>query len=388
MLLFGIGMLLLVAIVVGTVVGFLKSKDDDSSSMDDVGGDDSLSGGGGGGLSLTDTESPSQTPRTLLFDFIRSQLPGKTGNSLNDPESSAGRAYAALVSMLLMKQQDDERNANDTTSVTPILYAPDDHESAYYATHFVSLGIFFLDASGPTHWTRADGWLTADPICSWYGIGCYPNGTLEAIWLPNNTLQGTIPGDQFSFESLRVINLERNEFDQVGDRDSFSSLPSAFGRYHQLEELYLGYNNLKSEFPLAWYQGMTSVKILDLQYNDVEIAGSLHREIDWSVHSFEEVRLAGNDMSNDILEFPWSPHLRVLDLSDGSRRRNNITIPDDFGANSILRGGWPNITEIYLHNNPSLIGSISSELCDTVMANDGLIKVDCERVACECCDCV
>ena len=352
--------ILIVAIVVGTVVGVLQGGRNDSPSSDA----DIVSPTKTGGI-LNTTNAPTEAPKISLETFVRSQLTGKYVAALSDADSAAARSYASLVHVL------EQRNQS--------LYAPEDEKSEYFIIQFLFLGIFYFDNGGPNEWTRNDAWMTEAPICSWYGIGCYPNGTLEALRLPNNTLSGVLPAGNQAFENLRVINLEHNQF--FSDL-AFDPLPSDWGTYVNLEELYLGYNQLGGKIPFHWIEFMSRVRIFDIQQNDLLFAAATHISV--GIKSYKEVRTTGNPISQQMLDFRWSPHLRILDLSEGGGEgATTAVIPETFGSGM----SWPNITEIYLHNNPTLSGLISSELCSTVMGNDGLIKVDCERVACDCCKC-
>ena len=220
--------------------------------------------------------------------------------------------------------------------------------------------------------------MTDAPICTWHGIGCDADGVVEAIRLPNNTLSGKLPENNDVFEQLRVIDLQHNSL------GGSNTLPNSWGTYENLEELNLGYNGLSGDFPITWAKDMDSLRIFDLQGNSLEKVGNIRGEAALG-KSYEVVRVGGNILSNDLLGSQWSSNLRVLDLSSSrsGAETSNWVLPDDFG----IALPWPNITEIYLHDNPAISGSISSQLCETVMLNNGVIKVDCEQVACECCAC-
>ena len=363
--------ILLVAIVVGTVVGVTMGGGGSSSSSVDE--DEGENPQPARGFLANTTASPTETPRTSLFEFIKSQLTGKDAGAFSNPSSSSARSYQALVDVLSTGGQGNDEEPNE------LLYAPDDPDSEYFAIDFFFLGIFFFDTGGPDEWSRNDGWMTGAPICTWHGIGCDGGGVVEAVRLPNNTMSGKLPENNDVFEQLRVIDLQHNSL------GGSNTLPSSWGTYENLEELYLGYNGLSGDFPVIWSQNMDSLRIFDLQGNSLEKGvGNIRAEAALG-KSYEVVRVGGNILSNDLLGSPWSSNLRVLDLSSSrsGAETSNWVLPDDFG----IALPWPNITEIYLHDNPAIVGSISSQLCETVMVNNGVIKVDCERVACECCAC-
>ena len=362
--------ILLVAIIIGTVVGVTMGGGGSSSSSVDE--DEGENPQPARGFLANTTDSPTETPRTSLFEFIKSQLTGKDAAAFSNPSSSSARSYQALANVLSTGGQGNQDEPIE------LLYAPDDIGSEYYAIDFFFLGIFFFDTGGPDEWLRSDGWMTDAPICTWHGIGCDADGVVEAIRLPNNTLSGKLPENNDVFEQLRVIDLQHNSL------GGSNTLPNSWGTYENLEELNLGYNGLSGDFPITWAKDMDSLRIFDLQGNSLEKVGNIRGEAALG-KSYEVVRVGGNILSNDLLGSQWSSNLRVLDLSSSrsGAETSNWVLPDDFG----IALPWPNITEIYLHDNPAISGSISSQLCETVMLNNGVIKVDCEQVACECCAC-
>ena len=370
--------MLLIAIIVGTVVGILLGGGDGSNGDDDS-KDDNGDFAPSTGLSFDNsTEAPTSTPKVSLYEYIQSQLTGLAISALSsNPSSAEAQSYAALVDALLSMNE----NGNSTSSPDEIiLYAPEDQASEFFIIHFFFLGIFYFDSGGPIDWRRKDGWMTDVPICTWYGVECNNNGTIvEAIRLPNNNMSGLLPGHNIVFEQLRVIDLQHNGF---ANQEGPNPLPSSWGKFENLQELYLGNNNLAAPYPFVWREDFDNVRILNLEENEITLIGRLvvPAALD---KNYEEVRVRGNPMSMDMLNSHWSPKLRVLDISDGGSVTETVIIPDDFGTAL----PWTHIQEIYMHNNPSVSGLISTELCDMAMANDGIIQVDCERVACDCCVC-
>jgi hypothetical protein len=94
----------------------------------------------------------------------------------------------------------------------------------YYSTH------------GDDAWTNATGWLTPDDsLCdAWHGIACHPlTGHLEEVDLASNGLQGTIPASLGLLSTLRILWLNDNDLSGTIPGEAIAEMSSLFILYVQ-----------------------------------------------------------------------------------------------------------------------------------------------------------
>ncbi|GER37165.1 receptor protein kinase [Striga asiatica] len=102
------------------------------------------------------------------------------------------------------------------------------------------------------------GWSATDP-CNWEYIHCI-NGRVVRIQIGNQNLRGTLPPSLNSLTSLQVLEVEGNQLT--------GSLPSLAG-LNALQTLILSNNNFTS-IPADFFDGMTSLQDVYLDYNDFQ----------------------------------------------------------------------------------------------------------------------
>ena len=104
-----------------------------------------------------------------------------------------------------------------------------------------------------TIWLRSDNWLSPfTSVCDWYGVACesvpilsdIPNDIfsfnrnyidlVSSIELSNNGLQGSIPGEISTLQSLRFLKLDKNKL--------MGTLPNSIGTLHNLGEYITHYD--------------------------------------------------------------------------------------------------------------------------------------------------
>jgi DNA-binding SARP family transcriptional activator len=126
----------------------------------------------------------------------------------------------------------------------------------------------FFEATNGDSWKNADGWLTQESHCSWYGIYCV-NGRIEQIVLPNNGLSGRLPSDIADLGELRILDLTENE---IGGQ-----IPKELGAIRHLNILNLSYNKFHGRIPPE-LGNLSELGDLILKGNS-SLAGSIPPEI-------------------------------------------------------------------------------------------------------------
>ena len=99
----------------------------------------------------------------------------------------------------------------------------------------------FYRTTGGTSWIQNDGWLSEEPLDSWYGVDTDEDGKVVALDLAANELRGPIPPVLGDLVRLRRLNLGSNRLN--------GAIPRALGRLDALEELHLGGNRLAGRVP-------------------------------------------------------------------------------------------------------------------------------------------
>ena len=75
------------------------------------------------------------------------------------------------------------------------------------------LAVFYFSTMGES-WDMSTGWLSSDDPCTtWYGVGCGSfSGKIDVLDLDQNGIQGTLPSELSSLESLTMLKLFDNNF--------------------------------------------------------------------------------------------------------------------------------------------------------------------------------
>lgn len=75
------------------------------------------------------------------------------------------------------------------------------------------LNQLFADTAGP-QWLSRNGWATADPICSWYGVTCDDDNTADqgviSLELPSNNVARKLTPHLYQLPLLRFLDLSDN----------------------------------------------------------------------------------------------------------------------------------------------------------------------------------
>lgn len=215
-----------------------------------------------------------------------------------------------------------------------------------------------------------------DPCGSkWKHIYCSGNRVTQ-IQVQNLGLKGTLPSDFNQLSKMSNLGLQRNRFH--GKLPTFSGLS-------ELEYAYLDYNDF-DEIPCDFFEGLTNVRVLELDYNP------LNATTGWSLphHVATLTQLVNFSLTNCNLVGPLPEYLGSLPSLSALRLSYNKlsgVIPMSFN-NSMLQilclndqedGGMtgpidviatmPYLTQLWLHGN-QLSGTIPEGIGDLISLKD------------------
>jgi len=117
----------------------------------------------------------------------------------------------------------------------------DNYVRGEFFLRFVLSSLYF-DLGGEA-WDNSTNWLTNASTCDWFGLECaIGNGHLQSLNLANNNLTGTIPEDIAILENVSNIWLSDNELHGTIPGEAFSKLS-------KLAVLFLDNNKLSGTVP-------------------------------------------------------------------------------------------------------------------------------------------
>ena len=204
--------------------------------------------------------------------------------------------------------------------------------------------VFFYQSNGP-YWTNTSGWYEYSPgltPCNWHGIDCLSGNqtNIIGIRLPNNNVVGSLGNGLSAFDTLQILDFADNKLS--------GAFPHKWNRLEAVTYLDLSNNSFvgnikgKGTIPL-----MTALTHLDLS-------------------------------SNAIQEQIWDELALLTDLQLLNLSSNDFygTLPPNFGGENM---------EIYVHDNPQLIGPLPVDICNGVE----LLHLGCGifEENCTCCVC-
>jgi Leucine-rich repeat (LRR) protein len=189
------------------------------------------------------------------------------------------------------------------------------------------------------NWDDNSGWLENNTPCSWNGVTC-SGGHVSTLYLPRNSLTGSIPTELGLLGNLMGLNLSGNSLT--------GSIPTELGLLSNLTDLYLYGNLLTGTIPTEL--GLLS-NLTWLSLDNNSLTGSIPTELGL-LSNLTTLHLCCNSLTGSIpTELGNLSNLTVLFLE-----RNSLTgsIPTELGLLSRLR-------RLFLHWN-SLTGTIPTEL--------------------------
>ncbi|XVF00290.1 hypothetical protein REPUB_Repub03eG0272200 [Reevesia pubescens] len=195
-------------------------------------------------------------------------------------------------------------------------------------------------------------------------INAFLQKSFFAIDLRNNNLQGPIPNSIFELANLREISLSSNNFSGVVELEMFSKLRKLEALDLSSNHLSLKYSNINVNYTLPnlvvlnlssckmggfpiFLRALTNLRRLDLSNNDIH--GKIP-EWFWEVgrNSLIHLNLSLNFLTV-FQQMPWN-QINVIDLHSNLLQ----------GKLPIL----PSYTIFFSISNNSLIGAISSQICN------------------------
>ena len=229
--------------------------------------------------------------------------------------------------------------------------------------------VALYEATGGPNWANNDNWLTEAPLDQWHGVAVNDVGSVSALDLHRNRLEGELPVELSRLVNLTELDLSGNQFtgglpNWLGDLTSLTALrlggqffsrsgftgeiPSELANLTNLTELYLGDNQLSGEIPSALGR-LTGLTRLFLNRNQ------LSGEIPWGLGRL--VKLTTLDLGDNQLSGEIPPELG--DLTGLTRlflNGNQLSgeIPPELG-------NLTNLTRLFLNGN-QLSGEIPWEL--------------------------
>ena len=184
--------------------------------------------------------------------------------------------------------------------------------------------IALYNATDGPNWSRADNWLSDEPLESWYGVSATAEGTevdtlvlrvngwtgnglrgtipaalgqlkkLEWLDLSNNHLTGPIPPDLGQLHNLKMLWLHRSN-ENIPEKLS-GSIPSELGKLQNLESLRLYGNELSGPIPAELGQ-LQNLMYLRIQNN--RLSGPIPPELG-QLQNLRFVYLADNELTGPI----------------------------------------------------------------------------------------
>lgn len=190
----------------------------------------------------------------------------------------------------------------------------------------------FASLSGQ-RWTRAGGWGTQDPICSWEGVSCYEggirDGSVRVINLPDNNMAGTVSERIWRLTHMERLDLSKNDIDV-----SLQSIGSA----HALKHLMLSETRVNS---LLGFSEANSLITLELA--SLGLQGSFPDEI-LALTNLERVALNHNQLTGNLpSNFLWLFNMKELYLENNQLNGtlpSSIVLMRDIRVLSLGKNKW------------------------------------------------
>ena len=211
--------------------------------------------------------------------------------------------------------------------------------------------VALYNATDGPNWTTNHGWLSDEPLSSWFGV-ILSDGRVRMLALHYNQLTGSIPAELGNLSSLHHLVL--------GDNQLTGPIPAELGNLANLRRLQLRNNQLTGSIP-AELGDLASLTLLDLSNN--QLTGSIPTELG-NLANLESLDLFQNQLTGAIApELGNLVNLERLNLSANGRWVFESGSYEGGLAGSIPTelGNLADLKVLSLGNN-QLAGSIPTEL--------------------------
>jgi Leucine-rich repeat (LRR) protein len=356
------------------------------------------------------------TFRRLNIDLVGNLFTALGDGLCNQPNWNDGAVGRYSCDAILCPAGEFSPSGRQTSADDPCQPCPGAEASPYFGvTYCVSLakarereilGALYESTNG-NGWRNNDGWLEEGrDVCTWYGISCKEDSTVESIRLGSNNLVGTMPSEIYQLPHLKSLWVYSNplelSFDGIAEASSLRSLLvdstklrslAGIGAGESLVEVDVGFNQLTGPIPAEELELLSNLQSFSATNN--ALTGTVPDFT--SLRRLNTLRLSENQLNGDLPAFSRHPELGALDLS---KNRIAGTVPSNFldgaaGGQSLfvdlsdnfISGKIPgNLTRfndvtIYLRDNR--IDGIDPSLCSQDDWNEGDVgKFRCDGILC------
>lgn len=308
-----------------------------------AGGDEAIDNVPSPAVGRPTTPGPTPTNAPNIRQIILSNA-RFGGSEFDDASSYQSKALEWVltqdISLTDFPNMDQEEQTMQLYALACLFYATYATQSDWTDHHFGN------DVALPG-WLDSKGWVKdASEVCDWYGLTCDAKGRVVKIELDTNGLTGSIPAEiTYLKDSLQYIDLFNNI---VHNKDDAGN--AWLGELTNLKYLYFGqtsfqYDGIPTEIGL-----LTNLVELDCSYT--LYFGKLEGQTFSKLSNLNYLVIDGNSFNSTLpQELINLPNLEYL-----------------YAGNSFVEGNldfvsqMPKIYELWLDDNPGLVGSLPESL--------------------------